>query len=48
MEAVAMIEPPEIGFEGLVFCIAFDACLTARKTLSTPIYSSVCALKLSI
>lgn len=34
VEAVAIIEPPGTGFEGPVFCIAFEACLTARKTLS--------------
>lgn len=33
VEAVAIIEPPETGFVGPVFCIAVDACLTARKTL---------------
>lgn len=32
-EAVAIIEPPETGFVGPIFCIASEACLTARKTL---------------
>lgn len=33
VEAVAMIEPPETGFVELIFCIAPEACLTAKKTL---------------
>ena len=29
-----MKDPPDCGFSGLVIIIAFDACLTAKKTLA--------------
>ena len=39
VDAVAMIDPPLIGFSGLVFIIALLACLTAKNTLSAAIVS---------
>jgi len=34
VDAVAINDPPDCGLSGPVIIIAFDACLTARKTLS--------------
>lgn len=47
VEAVAIIEPPETDFVGPVFCIAVDACLTARKTL-WEIFSCQCLVRILI